>query len=229
MIGSGNNINSYSSHTHDHRVTECLHDSHQEVKKGGGGMGQINASVENPVKEEHKEENVLFGGLQGFLKKSKGFFIKLWYSDGEGKDVRENITAASQVREEGKLEKNPSISEDISAGILATSVVRSDGKAESIDEEESERKIDNIEGAVSGGLKKEESGIRKFLKQFGGAIAKRNPFTDRKPKEDKLLSENNSDLEIGDNSYLLDSYNKSGQYSTLVNDRREEGKFKARG
>lgn len=240
MIGSGNNINPYSSHTHDHAVTDCLHDRHQ-TKTGASGMQSANASSAEPVNqdEEPTVREILLGGLQGLVRKSKGFLARMWYSDSEleaadkkdGAAAREDIAGIDSVKGNKQPTEISVANENVSAGILATSALRPNVEKTGSIEEDAERKVDNIEGAVSGGLKKEESGIRRFLKQFGETITKHSRLLRRKSQGDmkKTLSENNTDFGVGDNSYLLDSYNKSGQYSTLMKDKRTEGNFKARG
>ena len=47
--------------------------------------------------------------------------------------------------------------------------------------------------------------------------------------EEAELLENNTDLNQGDSSFLLDSYNRMGEYSTLAKDRSREGNFRAKG
>lgn len=78
-------------------------------------------------------------------------------------------------------------------------------------------------------MKKEQGGIRKFLRKFEETAAKAGQFLKRKKKMESGLAESEADFNIGDNSFLLDSYNREGEYSTLAKDRSLEGSFRAKG
>lgn len=223
----GRNINSYNSLSHNHTVTDCIHKEPAQKPEGKNKMQGANISqAEQQQKHRVGAEEFLFGGLKGFIGRSKGFFLKMWYSGSEDAD---GAIAASAVRpsSEGEAVRNEN------CGILAASAVRPSREEEAARDESSERKVGNIEETVSGGLKREEGGMRKFLKQFSEKITRHSRRASIKTliETEKALSENNTDFgnEMGDNSYLLDSYNKSGEYTTLAKNRKTEGNFKVRG
>lgn len=72
-----------------------------------------------------------------------------------------------------------------------------------------------------------------FLQRFLGRVARVRRLwakLDETEKQTGVLADGDPmDFGIGDGSYLLDSYNRSGEYSTLAKDRSLEGKFRAMG
>ncbi len=134
--------------------------------------------------------------------------------------------SAAGVTEEAKNILSPA--SGVSAAVMSTAMIRTETEKKET-EEETERRVENIEGAVGGGLKKEQGGIRKFLRKFEETAAKAGQFLKRKKKMESGLAESEADFNIGDNSFLLDSYNREGEYSTLAKDRSLEGSFRAKG
>lgn len=235
MIGNSGNINLNNYNTHKHEVTKCLHETRRAKPEGGGAPAAGAGSSVSQVRQEKIEfslKELLADGLRGLLAKASGFWAKQGAQEGRENPETEGKSKAVQASitgNEGEGGSRISPAEDAAAGILATAVVKPDMKKEKEPEETAERKVNHIEGAVSGGLKKGQGGIQKFLQKFGETAAKAGRLFKREKRSRRTLSENNTDLEIGNNSFLLDSYNRMGEYSSLAKDKSLEGNFKAEG
>lgn len=252
MIEGGNMISTHGSYSHDHTVTNCLHDD-RHTEPEGGASAAVNGAESDRLQQAAADQeglsaNVTFlGGIKKLFSRD-GFFGRIWYSDVPEAADRKN-TAAGDKSAGGDMimagDKNTAgdqiaagentVVKDaetayIQAGILASGAVKPAAAEDALKEETTERKVGGVEGAVSGGLKKEQGGIRKFLNRFGEQISKMAGRSFGKQKRmETVLSEADVDAVDGKSSYLLDSYNRSGEYSTLAKDRSMEGNFKARG
>lgn len=250
MIGSGN-VSSYGTHTHEHTVTRCLHETHdRKPQSGGSGPGAAAAKSAEGQRENVSLQELLSGGWEGFVSKSFGLLGKIW-KDGETavrkSDGRENAAgAAVGYGTEGiAAEKTVQLSEiSAAAEVLAAASVRKQVEGQGSVAGAGKRTVPNIEdisGGMADGTKdaadgrtwKEQAEIRKLFQQFGKTAARiRRTWKGREEaeKEDEGSAERNSvDVVLGDSSYLLDSYNRSGEYSTLAENRSLEGKFRAMG
>ena len=92
---------------------------------------------------------------------------------------RRGSGSAAGVTGEAKNILSPA--SDVSAAVMSTAMIRTETEKKET-EEETERRVENIEGAVGGGLKKEQGGIRKFLRKFEETAAKAGQFLKRKKK-----------------------------------------------
>ena len=193
----------------------------------------MNASS-SQMRQERKTFSLqewLTDGMRDLLSRVSGFWRKM---GEEGTGDRNELAAedkrgsgsAAGVTEEAKNILSPA--SGVSAAVMSTAMIRTETEKKET-EEETERRVENIEGAVGGGLKKEQGGIRKFLRKFEETAAKAGQFLKRKKKMESGLAESEADFNIGDNSFLLDSYNREGEYSTLAKDRSLEGSFRAKG
>lgn len=242
MMESGN-INSYGTHTHNHAVTKCLHETHDAKLKSGGSMSgafRLGTRQEAQKQESFSLKGMLWDGWKNLFSRTSGVFGKIW---SNGKAGLENGTSGKEtawivrgdqvqglVTGEAKQEGEP-----ISAEILAATAVRMQRKRNITEKEmkmEAGSKVSNAENAAGSGLSRGEEGVRKFFLKFGKTAAEiRRPWN--KAEEEKeaevVLEGNPTDFVIGDSSYLLDSYNHLGEYSTLAKDRSLEGSFRARG
>lgn len=242
MIGGSNPINSYGAHNHEHMVTKCLHESHAVKPEGGGpmnGAGRPVVMQEMQKQETFSIKDILLNGWKSLYNRTFGLVGRIWDSegkeDGAGRSgdravwTEADHAVGQQGAVTGVIQQQPS--ENAAAGILSTAVVRTVEERENTVHEETERKVGSVESAVSGGLKKEQGGVKKFLQKFGGTVARTGRLwrRERETETEASLAENNTDFGVGDGSYLLDSYNKSGEYSTLASGRSLEGNFKARG
>lgn len=240
MIENSRNINSgsFQTHAHEHKVTQCLHEETAGAKAGGGAAAagmvtQIEQELQK--KETFSLTNFVANGFRSFASKAIGFWNDAGKEEGKnpakeaGTQQAETVLNAVSSEQDGSRQAvEPAAARDV----LATAVVKSDNrKTEEItaDEEET-RKVETIEAAVSGGLEREQGGIKRFLHKFGEVIAKgAGKLLKRESADEKKLAANNTDFSVESNSYLLDSYSKTGQYSTLAKDHSLEGNFKAKG
>lgn len=242
MIENSRNIksDSYQGHMHNHRVTQCLHERTAGPKEGGSSAaagGAVTQSEQEPQKKEaFSVKGFVTNGFRSLAAKVLGF----WNDAGNVEEGKKQGREAGTRQTEAALnaissERNSSgqaAAQSAAREVLATAAVKSENRKneESIVSEETARKVGNVEAAVSGGLEREQGGIKRFLYQFGGAITKSaGKLLKRERADENNLSANNTDFPAEDNSYLLDSYNKTGQYSTLAKDRSLEGSFKAKG
>lgn len=219
MIENSKNVDSnvYRAQIHDHKVTQCIHE--RAVAGEEGAQGAQGAQEQLQQKVQKKEPFSLKGLMMNGVKSLASRAMDFWNDAGN--------TAVGKEQPGRKVTQ-----QGTAADTLATAVIKSEnGKnAEITVDEEKNRKVGNVEGAVSGGLDREQGGIKKFLQKFGETIAKgRGRIFKQKSVDEKELSANNTDFSVEDNSYLLDSYSKTGQYSTLAKDRSLEGNFKAKG
>lgn len=241
MMENGN-INSYGTHTHNHAVTKCLHKTHDAKLKSGGSMSgafSLETRQEAQKQESFSLKGMLWDGWKNLFFKTSGVFGKVW---SNGKAESENGTSGKEttwtVRETKQRLATGSKTnsrEPVSAEILAATAVRMQRKRNITEKEvgmEAESKVSNAESAAGSGLWRGQEGARRFLEKFGKTAAKiRRPWNKAEgEKETEVALEGNPiDLVIGDSSYLLDSYNRLGEYSTLAKDRSLEGSFRARG
>lgn len=126
-----------------------------------------------------------------------------------------DAVAAAVVRAQGEGKGNPA-GTDAEAGKEAGS------------------RVNGTETATGGGYRRGREEVRGFLRKFGRAAAGVKRAWDWKGEgkqeaETSPAKGNPEDFTVGNSSYLLDSYNRSGEYSTLANDRSLEGSFRARG
>lgn len=232
MIGSSGNINPNSYHTHKHEITKCLHETKSAKPEGGSGLSAGIKASATQLKQERESfslRELLTDGLRSLFTKATGFWGRLGAEDGQGKAVVEDKDKEIRaIANDGSVHGAASAAKDTAANVLATAMMKPETEREEAIEE-AERKVGSVESAVNGGIKKGQGGIQKFLQKFGEAAAKAGQFLKRKKKTEVFLSENDADFEVGNNSFLLDSYNRMGEYSTLAQDRSLEGKFRAKG
>lgn len=227
-------------HNHEHRITKCLHETSMRQPKGSAGAaagGIQEARIQSGPKEEGFSLRDFFaGGFRSLAARFSGFWRRLGEEDGQDMALRESRPpaeagkAALTVKEGSKGENGFSIEAEgkISAAVLGTAMVKPENKkAES--PEATRRRVNQVESSINGGLEKGQGGIQKFLQKFGEAAAEAGRFLGRKKREKVRLPENNTDLNQGDSSFLMDSYNRMGEYSTLAKDRSLEGTFRAKG
>lgn len=231
MIGSSNNIGSYEVHSHEHSVTNCLHENHEAVSEGGSMASGIQqkAAQELQKQESFSVTNMLVDGWKNLYSKTTGLIGKIWNDAG---DIPEEEGTISNIN---PTVANPAITDaaadsSIITETVATANVKTQKENKKEDAAETEEALENVESAVSGGLKRDREGVKKFFQKVSSGVAKVEQFwKEEEPQPEAELSANNTDFSMGDNSYLLDSYNKSGQYSTLAKDRSLDGNFRAKG
>lgn len=222
-----------SYHAHEHEITKCLHERKAAALKSGGAMAAGEKSAVPFLAEERKGFSVrgmLADGLRSVLARAAGFWGKAEPGE-DGKDVvqeNHNHTVQTLAARKERNHEMTALSVERAAGVMATALVKPETRVEKLPEEV-ERKVEKAQGSVSGGLKRESGGVWGFLKKFGESAAKAKQFLKKRKHTEISHIENNADLHIGNHSFLLDSYNRMGEYSTLAQDRSLEGNFRAKG
>lgn len=154
-------------------------------------------------------KNIFTSGVKGVIAKAVGF----WNDDGS--NDKNNLY---------EKEKASEVSVAVETALLET-------EETSIEEnlpEDHAKRVSDIEGTASGELKKEPGNGKRLLQRLGELIYSVTSNW-REPEKPRTSSPANvKGTERGTRNYLLDSYNKSGQYSTLAKDSNTEGKFKAK-
>lgn len=251
MIGSGN-ISSYGTHAHEHTVTRCIHESHgSRPQSSGGGPGSVAAKAAEGRRASFSLQELLSGGWEGFVSKSFSLLEKGWGNGGlaaekDGGERTAGIVAAYGTESMTGERTGQAAGTSVSAEILASASVReqvreqdfekaagSGGKSVPKAENQSGGMADGTEDTAESRTWKKQTGVRKFFRQFEKTAAEvRQSWKkqEESEEEDGGSEERNSmDVALGDSSYLLDSYNRSGEYSTLAENRSQEGKFRAMG
>ncbi len=218
MIERSSGLNhSYQTQTHEHMVTDCVHEEESSLEKNGGAANVSGTetdhvqSVKPQMREAFSLRNIVTNGWKSVVSKA----VRFWNDSGEEAILSNPGEKGGSSRQE--------------EAILATSIIKNDSpKDEEMDfEEENARKVSEIEGAVSGGLKKEQGNLRRFLQKFEETVLNATALW-KKSKNVKSTTQLNVSPKGENHNYLMDSYNKSGEYSTLAKDRSPEGSFKAR-
>ncbi|WMC92182.1 hypothetical protein [Kineothrix sp. MB12-C1] len=208
----------YQMQSYDNGGREATDNKHEELAKDVIWEREENLSF--PTLETTKEEvtkeqvsfsfkNIFTSGLRGVIAKAVGF----WNDDG-GND-KNNLHEKEQASE---------ASSAISTALLEQEKTNVE---ENLPEEHVE-KVSDVEGIVSGELKTEPGNGKRLLQRLGELIYSVTSNWREPEKPRTSLPANVKGTERGTRNYLLDSYNKSGQYSTLAKDSSAEGKFKAK-
>ena len=144
MIGQSDNI----GRTHDHTITNCIHNTQATPKEKGGssGGGNVQDTEWQPEIQKHNTipHNVFSIPmvLTNSLKNIRTKLINFWNSSPDSVNSVDSGKAPSDT--------------------LATLMIKDESKKiDGFEEDEIERKVANVEGAVSGGLRKEQGNIKK--------------------------------------------------------------------
>ena len=252
MLSGGSHISPEGActqgvHSHSHTVTKCLRDVRMSRKEAAGGLGSSAGAVSSGAQKQEARSVVemLTEVFQRLSHRTSGIFGKGWNgTSGEtgspkgetgswqtGKDVPGLHSHGAGVQA-APAEKGAS--EVLAAWSLQSREGHSPANAERL---AGKRRVGPAEGGAGGGLRRGQEGRKHFLQQSKckckciciriAAAARR--LRKSKMKEASLLPEKNTGLQAGKNSWLLDSYNSAGEYSTLAGERSQEGSFQARG
>ncbi len=208
MIGKSDNI----GRTHDHAVTNCIHNTQTTIKDKGGGSGngnnqdtqwQPNIEKQSAISQRSFSIPLITNSIKSIRSKIIGF----WNGSSDSGKVPSETLSTLMVKDESK-------------------------RKDQVEEDEVERKVANVEGAVSGGLRKEQGNIKKFFQNIAETVSKTKILWEKPIEQERQgdsLPINIKEDTAEDNSYLLDSYSKRGEYSTLAKDRSLDSNFKAKG
>lgn len=225
-----------SSHSaSDHHVTRCIHDHHEAREKVGGGAMKASASAgisEAKASLQQEAPFSLSAWLKNVLGSRKGFLHSFW-GDGEAAaNVIDGNQREVNSKEGGRTVGNPDTAsvrdpDTTAASSIAVqplirhqtvqdnpyfSAVEDTGNLKQTFWQRVKVRFHNVSGQLSGRLPR---------KYFG--FQTRNSFQAKqeKPKEDlrKHSRYRQDTVEIDcvlmDDSYLMDSYDRRGEYSKL--------------
>ncbi len=232
------------NHSSSHQVTGCMHEHHTENEKTGGMRASSFALSE--VKQETTRstpEMTIMDTLKNVISKGFSFFGGLWNGGGSGQESTTSQTT-TLTTESVASEDNPTLQQaDVHhpAVAAAASAVQQDTKY-----------MENPYFTTTSDTGKTKENlaekIRIRLRDMGGQLTKRfggrfggratGNFTGKntldsgrkKTGEDlrKRSRYKEDDLEIDcvltDDSYLMDSYDRRGEYSKLTTDYKGQDK-----
>ena len=167
MIGSSGNISPNYYHTHEHEITKCLHETKGMKPESAGGMAagrNTFSSLPMQKQDSFSLRELLVSGLQGLVSRAFGFWGKLGETKEQEKDVSGNNKEVriSADGGDGAHGTTALSAETGAANVLAAALIKPETRMEEIPEEEG-RKVGNVEGAISGGLKSRKQFFRKAI------------------------------------------------------------------
>lgn len=228
-----------SNHSSDmHNITNCLHDHKVTEKKGGASMSsQSQTASQQQISKQSLENNFsLTDWMKNVLDGARNIFGKIWGTQemadipvqnngtdnplGMGEEV-----LLTPMSEDANMLKDPGLSQ-ASAAVQPVqnlvnnpyfSAIGDTGQKQQTVWQKVRVRFQNIAGYLT--------------KHF--SFSNRNAFHAKQEKSREDLSRRSryrkDDLEIDcvltDESYLLDSYNKKGEYSTLSANNSNEGTY----
>ncbi len=227
------------NHSSSHQVTGCIHDHHTDVEKTGG-MRASSFSLSETKQEVQQDIQgfSLLDTLKNAVSKGFGILGNLWRggqesssqqttSQIEAAEQADHMTlhqadahqpavaaAASVVQPDARLADNPYFTTTSDPGKVKESL---------------SEKIRIKLRDMAGQLTKRFGG--RFGGRMSGELSGKNPTSGKqKPKEDlrRRSRYKDDDLEIDcvltDDSYLMDSYDRKGEYSKLTTDYKGQDK-----
>lgn len=207
----------YQMQSYDNGGREATDNKHEELAKDVIWEREENLSFptlettkEEVTKEQVSFKNIFTSGLRGVIAKAVGF----WNDDDSNN--KDNLYEKENASEEST--------------VIATALLEPEEASakENLPEKEHIERVSDIEGIVSGEMEKEPGSGKRLFQRLGEIIYSVTNNWRRPEKPGGSSPMNTKDAERGNRNYLLDSYNKSGQYSTLAKDSSAEGKFKAK-
>jgi len=217
-----NNLDKQHRNT-SHQVTSCIHDNDVGVKAGGAPMKSstgTDTAVPASVQESLQEEIFsLSGWMQNLKNGGKHLFQRIWGEalpgDSSAAAGKESVDAGHKVLQEdnGRQMHNPGVA--AAAGMVQPP----DQKAApyfTVAEDTGEQKKQLWE--------KVKVRFHSVAGHWTGRFSKSNSFQARKEESREDLrrkshykgEEQEVDCVLEDESYLLDSYDRKGEYSTLT-------------
>lgn len=218
--GVGSGVNNQIMDQHVHHVTECIHEDRTEKKEGAAGLrDSVTLTSAQTIQAQEPQWN-LFQWMGQMV--SQGLSgIKNFFSTGDGGAVDTQSQNAQDVQ----------IAQDsVMAQLLPDEEAIADNTAKYFvpakEEIAPNNWYANLKERVRIKFGEIRSSLAKYLKQDQSLHmgTGRNGTSGNKQKEDKsrLSVYKKDELEIDciitDDSYLLDSYNRKGDYSKLGKD-----------
>lgn len=223
LNGIGNGINNQVMDSHVHHVTECIHEDRIEKKResAAGLRDSVTLTNAQPTQTQEPQWNLfqwmgqmLGQGLSG---------IKNFFSTGDG-------GLADTASQNSNPQDMQIVQDSVMAQLMPDEEAISDSTAKYFvptkEEIPPNNWFVNLKSRARIKFGEIRSSLAKYLKQDQNLNmgADRNGTSQNKQKEDKsrLSVYKKDELEIDciitDDSYLLDSYNRKGDYSKLGKD-----------
>lgn len=215
--GVGNGNDSLDSHEHSHRITNCIHDHDSAKEKTGGAPMTLAASYSTMSKQQVSQEiPELLDAMRNIFRSGRSLFGKVWGRDEEATEEQsETASATAGAR---------------TTGTLLFSNVQTPQKM--ISEYPYFTAVQSRKHTVPHRLHTRFRDLSKrFRRNFGRQsceFSNESGLNDRRQasKEDlrkkSRYRERNVEFDcvLTDDSYLLDSYDKKGEYSRLTTERK---------
>lgn len=232
-----------NSHSSSHHVTNCIHDHGVEKEKTGGMRASSSASSKVMAMPETKEQGLsLMDFLRNTLNGGKRLIGILWGSETAGDAVMgtQKPMDGSEVRAAG-VDPVVTLNQDANhdAGVAAASTAVQAPRTQITDNPYFTTHSDPgkiRENPFAKARVKFRDAAGQLAKRFGGRLGERlagrfagkNSMNSgqRKTKEDLRKRsrykgvEEEIDCVLTDDSYLLDSYDRNGEYTTLTTENK---------
>lgn len=209
-------INGYGSHSvNSHEVTKCIHNHESDKKMGGVKMSaqpskQNQTQINTTLSDVQSEGFGLTAWLQKMRSASKGIWLRIWGDNsGEITDVKAEMTDGED------LIHVPYVTEERK--------VRDSAPAEQVGNPYFVPMDDTVKAQPDTMWQKMRLVVKDITKHLQKQFSGKSSFQmkQEQPKEDmrKHSRYRKDELEINciltDDSYLMDSYDRKGEYSKL--------------
>ncbi len=235
----GSGLNSHSS---SHHVTNCIHDHGTEKEKTGGMRASSSALTQIAEKQTQEQKMSLLDILRNTVSSGRRFLGRLWGSEtgSNPTEVVREMPDGSQNRAAGAdpvMAPERSVNHD--AGVAAASTAVQAPRTQITDNPYFTTHSDPgkiRENPFAKARVKFRDAAGQLAKRFGGRLGERlagrfagkNSMNSgrRKTKEDLRKRsrykgvEEEIDCVLTDDSYLLDSYDRRGEYTTLTTENK---------
>lgn len=237
-------VGGIDNHSSSHQITGCMHEHHTENEKTGGMRASSFALSE--AKQETAQsatEMTLMDTLKNAVSKGVGFLGNLWNGGGSGQenttpqtttlatevsasmdnptlqqaDVHQPAVAAaaSAVQQDAKYAENPYFTTTSDPGKTKTNLAEKIRiRLRDMTGQLTRRFGGRFGGRMTGNLAGKDT-LNSGHKKSGEDLRKRSRY-----KEDNL----EIDCVLTDDSYLMDSYDRRGEYSKLTTDYKGQDK-----
>lgn len=225
------NVDSYTTNvtTHDHNVTNCIHDHSKATMEGSIGLksaGQVQAAEQKIAEVKMSSLEYLLINIKKAMGNGLGFLRGIW---NESADAGEKTEVIDAVEKEEEIQHGTTKAEEMSVVNLSAMESVADVKIQKKAEAEAEPERWKLSAAIPAlkvktGQARErfEAGKDAFLKRMKemAKSRKKHSFEENKEERPGQQEKDMEWFEMG-NSHLLDSYDKNGEYTNLGN--RKEG------
>lgn len=204
-------------HEHSHRITNCIHDHDSAKEKTGGAPMTLATSYSTmPNQQVSQEIPELLDAMRNVFRSGRSLFGKVWGWDEEATEEQNEATSATIVAR--------------TAGTLLSPNIQTPPKM--ISEYPYFTAVQSRKHTVPHRLYTRFRDLsRRFRQNFGRQsceFSNESSLNDRRQasKEDlrkkSRYRERNVEFDcvLTDDSYLLDSYDKKGEYSRLTTERK---------